>query len=64
MTIFIAGIHGVGKTYLAKQAASEMGLKYATASQLIREERGHASWDSNKRVDEVENNQNGYSGRP
>lgn len=57
MTIFVAGIHGVGKTYLAKPAASLLGLKYATASQLIREERGHASWDSSKRVDEVQDNQ-------
>jgi len=57
MTIFIAGVHGVGKTYLAKQATSRLGLKYATASQLIREERGRASWNSDKRVDEVEDNQ-------
>lgn len=57
MTIFIAGIHGVGKTYLAKPAATRLALRYATASQLIREERGHASWDSGKKVDEVADNQ-------
>ncbi len=57
MTIFIAGIHGVGKTYLAKPAADRVGLRYATASQLIREERGHASWDAAKKVDEVADNQ-------
>jgi adenylate kinase len=57
MTIFIAGVHGVGKTYLAKQATFRLGLKYATASQLIREERGHTSWNSSKRVDEVAANQ-------
>ncbi|WP_432729694.1 ATP-binding protein [Variovorax sp. W6] len=57
MTIFIAGVHGVGKTYLAKQATLRLGLKYATASQLIREERGHTSWNSSKQVDEVAANQ-------
>ncbi|WP_198970188.1 ATP-binding protein [Xylophilus sp. ASV27] len=57
MTIFIAGIHGVGKTYLAKPAADRVGLRYATASHLIREERGHASWDAAKKVDEVADNQ-------
>lgn len=57
MTIFIAGIHGVGKTYLAKPAAERLSLVYATASQLIREERGSITWDKNKQVDEVAENQ-------
>lgn len=57
MTIFIAGIHGVGKTYLAKPAAERLSLVYATASQLIREERGSVTWDKNKQVDEVAENQ-------
>ncbi|WP_175151582.1 ATP-binding protein [Paraburkholderia ultramafica] len=57
MTIFVSGMHGVGKTFLAKPASERLGLLYATASQLIREERGAASWDSNKRVDEVDENQ-------
>jgi adenylate kinase len=57
MTIFITGIHGVGKTYLAKPAAQQLFLVYATASQLIREERGSMTWDKNKKVDEVAENQ-------
>ena len=57
MTTFIAGIHGVGKTYLAKPAAVRLGMTYATASQLIREERGRASWDASKMVDDVASNQ-------
>ncbi len=57
MTIFIAGVHGVGKTHLAQQAAERLGIRYATASQLIRDERGYASWNSNKKVGEVDDNQ-------
>ena len=38
-------------------AAARLALRYATASQLIREERGHASWDNSKQVDEVADNQ-------
>jgi len=44
MTIFVAGIHGVGKTYVAKPVAQRLGLRYATASQLIREERCRETW--------------------
>ena len=57
MTTFIAGIQGVGKTYLAKPAATRLGMTYATASQLIREERGRATWSVSKLVDEVAQNQ-------
>ena len=57
MTIFVAGIHGVGKSYLAQPAALRLGMRYATASQLIREELGRASWDANKRVGNVAQNQ-------
>lgn len=57
MTIFVAGVHGVGKTYATKPACQKLGLVYATASQLIKEERGLASWDVSKMVSEVDQNQ-------
>lgn len=57
MIIFVAGVHGVGKTYLATPTAKQLGIKHATASQLIKEERGTKSWSENKRVDEVHDNQ-------
>jgi adenylate kinase len=57
MIIFAAGIHGVGKTYLSKPACERLGIKYVSASQLIREERGQATWNNNKEVSEVEQNQ-------
>ncbi len=57
MIIFIGGVHGVGKTYLGAPAAQSLGLRHATASQLIREERGLQSWDAYKRVEGVAENQ-------
>jgi adenylate kinase len=55
--IFVAGIHGVGKTYLSVPIARQTGIRHATASQLIREERGMQSWGQDKRVSEVDDNQ-------
>lgn len=57
MTILVAGVHGAGKTFAAKPACEKLGLIHATASQLIREERGQASWDAAKVVSDVEQNQ-------
>lgn len=57
MTIFIGGMHGVGKTHLAKPAAERLKLVYASASQLIRTERGLASWGTDKVVSDVNLNQ-------
>ncbi len=57
MTIFVSGVHAVGKTYLAKPACEALGFRYATASQLIREESGLTSWNANKIVSDVERNQ-------
>lgn len=57
MTIFVAGVHGAGKTFTTKPACQSLGLVHATASQLIREERGLASWNANTVVSEVEQNQ-------
>lgn len=57
MTVLVAGAHGVGKTHLAKPAAELLGFRYATASQLIREERGHATWTETKQVTQIDENQ-------
>lgn len=57
MTVLVAGAHAVGKTYLAKPAAQQLGLRYATASQLIREERGHATWTTTRQVTQIDANQ-------
>lgn len=57
MTVLVAGAHGVGKTFLAKPAAERLGYRYATASQLIREERGRATWTDTKQVTQIGENQ-------
>lgn len=57
MTIFVAGVHGAGKTFATKPACQKLGLVHATASQLIKGERGHATWDAAKVVSDVDQNQ-------
>jgi adenylate kinase len=55
--IFITGVHGVGKSFLGAQVSKSLNIDHCTASTLIREEKGHATWGTDKRVSEVEDNQ-------
>lgn len=57
MNIFVAGIHGVGKTYLAKRLPSDSGLMHTSASTLIKEELALPEWTPDKRVADVDENQ-------
>ncbi|BAQ79890.1 ATP-binding protein [Pseudomonas sp. St29] len=57
MNIFVAGVHGVGKTYLASQLPRTLGLIHTSASKLIKEERALHSWGADKRVSDVDANQ-------
>lgn len=57
MNIFVGGVHGVGKTYLAGQLPAEMGFVHTSASKLIKEERSMATWGVDKRVSDVDGNQ-------
>lgn len=57
MNIFVAGIHGVGKTYLSARLPADLGLIYASASTLIREERALTNWGTDKLVTDVDENQ-------
>jgi adenylate kinase len=57
VTIFLAGAHAVGKTYLAERTGARAGLHHVTASQLIREERGCATWTEDRRVRDADANQ-------
>lgn len=55
--IFLAGVHGVGKGYLGSPAAKALGMTHCTASQLIREEKGLATWGADKRTADLDDNQ-------
>jgi adenylate kinase len=57
MTLFVAGVHAVGKTYLLQPVCEQLGYRHATASQLIREQRGLANWTVSRQVDSVDENQ-------
>ncbi len=57
MVIFLAGVHGVGKSFLGKPVADSLSVRHATASTLIREELGSVNWDNDKRVRNVDRNQ-------
>lgn len=57
MIIFLGGAHGVGKSYLATRVLSQLEIEHLTASQLIREAKGYASWSEDRRAQDVDANQ-------
>lgn len=57
MTIFVGGVHAVGKTFLLKTTCEELAIKHATASQLIKEQRGLTNWTVSRQVNEIKQNQ-------
>lgn len=57
MTLFVGGVHAVGKTYALTSVCERLGVRHATASRLIREQRGLANWTTSRQVDEVDENQ-------
>ena len=57
MNIFVAGVHGVGKTYLASRLPKSIGLLHTSASRLIKEEQATPNWGTDKRVSDVQANQ-------
>lgn len=57
MVIFVAGVHGVGKTYLCERFAAQNEIMHSSASSLIRNELKSANWESNKLVSDIDSNQ-------
>lgn len=55
-TIFLAGVHGVGKSTIAISIAKTLGFGHFGASQLIREEREKISWTSDKKTSNLYSN--------
>lgn len=57
MTLFVGGVHAVGKTFVLKPVCEGLGLRHATASQLIKEQRGLANWTVSRQVEDIDENQ-------
>lgn len=57
MTLFVGGVHAVGKTFVLKPACEGLAIRHATASQLIKEQRGVANWTVSRQVDDIDENQ-------
>ncbi|MHC3921713.1 ATP-binding protein [Alcaligenes nematophilus] len=55
-TIFIAGIHGVGKSFMCKKIAIQ-GIYHASASDIIKSELKEENWGKEKNVKDAINNQ-------
>jgi len=56
-TIFVAGVHAVGKTTTCSQVASSMGLAHYSASDLIKTEKANAISECGKIVSDIAGNQ-------
>lgn len=57
MIIFLGGIHGVGKTHFGENIISGLNITYARASQLIEKEIGNATWETDKKTNQINANQ-------
>lgn len=57
MTVFVAGIHAVGKTFVLGPVCTALGIRHATASQLIKEQLGVSNWTASRQVGEIDENQ-------
>ncbi|MFM0158925.1 ATP-binding protein [Paraburkholderia sediminicola] len=57
MTLFVGGVHAVGKTFILKPVCEGLGVRHATASRLIKEQRGLANWTLSRQVDDIDENQ-------
>nr|WP_315594767.1 ATP-binding protein [uncultured Cupriavidus sp.] len=57
MSLFVAGIHAVGKTFGLKPVCESLGLRHATASQLIKEQQGVGNWTMSREVGAIDANQ-------
>ncbi|ALT78817.1 AAA family ATPase [Paucibacter sp. KCTC 42545] len=57
MTLFVSGVHAVGKTFVLGPVCKALRVRHATASQLIKEQRNLANWTVSRQVDDIEENQ-------
>lgn len=53
----IAGVYGVGKSTICNKLSLELNLKFFSASELIKLEKGSVTWSENKKTDQIDSNQ-------
>ena len=56
MTVFVAGVHGVGKSFLCERYSNETSVVHESASGLIRKELAMADWSVDKKAKKIEEN--------
>lgn len=58
MVAFVSGVHGVGKTYLCeKYVALRKDVLHESSSALIKKAKNEVNWSTEKRVNDVDENQ-------
>jgi len=57
MLIFVAGIHGAGKTSTLTPVCEELKITHVSASELIKKQLGYANWTSSRIVGNFDKNQ-------
>jgi len=57
MLVFVAGQHGVGKTFLLSSLCPSMNIEFHSASELIMKYRGAANWSEHRVVSDFDENQ-------
>ncbi len=57
MIILVAGVHGVGKSYLCSEYAKHSGVNHKSASQIIKEQLSESAWTNRLFASDIEKNQ-------
>ncbi|NPE55822.1 AAA family ATPase [Dickeya dadantii] len=57
MIVMVAGVYGVGKSTVSNKLSEDFNIKFHSASDLIKAEKGYSTWDKDKKTDQVKNNQ-------
>lgn len=57
MIVMVAGVYGVGKSTVSNKLSEDFNIKFHSASDLIKAEKGYSTWDKDKKTGQVKNNQ-------
>ncbi|WP_418889474.1 AAA family ATPase [Pectobacterium brasiliense] len=45
MIVMVAGVYGVGKSTVSNKLSKDFNIKFYSASDLIKAEKGYSNWD-------------------